>query len=299
MIRRLSFAAAAALLVSACATSSAPEACGRDCLEGAITTYLDAMIAKDPSRLTLADGTRFTEDGVEMRLGGGLWAEDAQLAGYRLDILDVREGQAASLVKVEAGGAPVLLALRLEVRAGGVVSQIETMAVRNQVEGMIFRPDAVVAPSEAMTLTPPEGSLDSREVMAEIASRYPRGLQVGSFVTTDVPFAPEAYRFENGQLMAGPGCSFFEGCDQIKTQRLPTLAGLVYYAAAIDEEQGIVLLRMDFGPGSLFPSPDRPEGQTLSVFEAFKVWGGEVHAVEAFMEAKPGEAPLGWEIVAF
>jgi hypothetical protein len=39
---------------------------------------------------------------------------------------------------------------------------------------------------------------------------------------------------------------------------------------------------MDFGPGSLFPSPDRPEGMTLSVFEAF-------------MEAKPGDAPFGWE----
>ncbi len=299
MVRRVSFAAASAALlaVAGCASTGggAEAACDRACLETAITDYLDALVAKDPDRLTLADGTRFTEDGVELRLGGGLWAEDPQLAGYRFDILDVAEGQAASLVKVEAGGAPVLLALRLKVEADGALSEIETMAVRNQAEGMIFRPDEIVTPSEAMTLTPPSSALNTREEMIDAAVRYPEGLQVGSFVTSDVPFTADAYRFENGQLMAGPGCTIFEGCTDIKTQTIPTLAGLTYYVAAVDEEQGVVLVRMDFGPGSLFPSPDRPEGMTLSVFEAFKVYGGQVHAVEAFMEAKPGDAPLGWE----
>lgn len=297
-MKKILVVAASAAVLAGCATTqsqTASASCDRACLEGAITGYLDAMVAKDPSRLTLTDGARFTEDGVELRLGGGLWAEDATLAGYRFDILDVAEGQAASLVKVEAQGAPVLLALRLKVEDGGAISEIETMAVRSQIEGMIFRPEQVVAPSEAMTLTPPAGSLDTREFMIDAASRYPQGLQVGSFVTSDVPFTADAYRFENGQLMAGPGCTFFEGCTDIKTQTIPTLAGLKYYVAAVDEEQGVVLVRMDFGPGSLFPSPDRPEGQTLSVFEAFKIYGGQVHAVEAFMEAKPGDAPLGWE----
>ncbi len=299
MVQRISFVAVSgALLASACATapSEKPVAgCDRTCLTAAITGYIDALVAKDPGRLTLADGARFTEDGVEMRLGGGLWAEDPSYAGYRLDIIDVREGQAASLVKVEADGSPVLLALRLKVQNDGAISEIETMAVRNQIEGMIFRPEEIVSVSEAMTLTPPAADLNTREEMIDAAVRYPQGLQVGSFVTSDVPFTADAYRFENGQLMAGPGCTFFEGCTDIKTQTIPTLAGLKYYVAAVDEEQGVVLIRMDFGPGSLFPSPDRPEGQTLSVFEAFKVYGGQVHAVEAFMEAKPGDAPLGWE----
>jgi hypothetical protein len=114
-------------------------------------------------------------------------------------------------------------------------------------------------------------------------------------VSVDAPFAADAYRFENGRLMAGPGCTFFPGCDHIKTQRLPTLSKLVYRVAAVDEEQGVVLIRMDFGPGSVFEAPDRPKGQSLSVFEAFKVYGGEIHAVEAFMKTKPAEQPLGWD----
>lgn len=269
-------------------------ACDRACLEGTVTAYLDALVAGDPSLLPLASDVRFTEDGHDMTLGEGLWASDVALADYRLDILDVRQGVAAALVKVEENGSPDHFALRLKVE-NGAVTEIETMVVRSQAEGMIFRPDALVTASDAMRYAPTSAERNTREEMIAAASRYPEGLKVGSFVTSDVPFAPDAYRFENGQLMAGPGCTIFEGCTNIKTQTVPTLSGLKYYVAAVDEQQGIVLIRMDFGPGSMFPAAGRPGGQTLSVFEAFKVWGGEVHAVEAFMEGKPGDEPLGWE----
>ncbi len=33
--------------------------------------------------------------------------------------------------------------------------------------------------------------------------------------------------------------------------------------AAVDEKQSVVLIRMDFGPGSVFPAPGRPKGQSL------------------------------------
>jgi hypothetical protein len=284
----------AGLLLAGCITTTRPSACDRACLSGALTTYLNALLAHDPGKLPLAKTVRFTEDGVDKKLGEGLWTDASGLSGFRFDIIDVRAQNAASLVKVEAGGKPVLLALRLHL-TDGKIDQVETMPVRSQAEGMIFRTDAIVKASPAMTLAPPKGSLNKRDEMAAIAVRYPEGLKIGSFVKSDVPFTDDAYRFENGQLMAGPGCTFFKGCDHIKTQTIPTLKGIKYYVAAVDEEQGVVLLRMDFGPGSLFPSKDRPAGQTLSVFEAFKVYGGQVHAVEAFMKAKPGDAALGWE----
>jgi hypothetical protein len=60
--------------------------------------------------------------------------------------------------------------------------------------------------------------------------------------------------------------------------------------AAVDEEMGIVLLRMNFGDtGSYGP------GNGLFVFEAFKVYGGQVHAVEAFMRVMPASTPFGWD----
>jgi hypothetical protein len=278
---------------SAAAAGEAP--CERACLSGLISTYLSALVSGDASHLPVTVSVRFTEDQEEKRLGReGLWARKVSLTGYRFDILDVRAGIAASLVKVQSDGMPTLLALRL-LTQGGRIAGIESIAVRSRAEGMIFEVDAIQMLSSAMALTPPAVQRDTRRDLIDIASHYPRGLQSGSFVTVDAPFTSDAYRFENGRLMAGPGCTFFPGCQYIKTQRIPTLSKLVYRIAAVDEEQGVVLIRMDFGPGSVFETPDRPKGQSLSVFEAFKVYGGQIHAVEAFMKTKPAVQPLGWE----
>ena len=43
--------------------------------------------------------------------------------------------------------------------------------------------------------------------------------------------------------MAGPGCLFAAGCDNIKTQRIPKLSGITYRVAAVDEDLGIVWIR--------------------------------------------------------
>ena len=36
----------------------------------------------------------------------------------------------------------------------------------------------------------------------------------------NAPFAPDAYRYENGRVMAGPDCKFSPGCENISTQSL-------------------------------------------------------------------------------
>jgi hypothetical protein len=114
---------------------------------------------------------------------------------------------------------------------------------------MIFAIDTIQTPSKAMNLELTPAQRNSREEAVGIAAKYPAGLKIGSFGNADTPFAPDAYRFENGRLMAGPGCTFMAGCESIKTQRFPTLAGIKYREPIVDEEQGIVLLRMNFGPG--------------------------------------------------
>jgi hypothetical protein len=76
----------------------------------------------------------------------------------------------------------------------------------------------------------------------------------------------------------------------IRTQKIPTLPDVTSRVAAVDEELGIVWLRMDFGAGSL---PDT--SKSLIVWEAFKVYGGQIHAVEAFMEQMPRGSSSGWE----
>jgi hypothetical protein len=142
-----------------------------------------------------------------------------------------------------------------------------------------------------MNLTLERSQLNTREELTRLALLYPAGLKVGSFVKVDAQFASDAYRLENGQRMAGPRCTFMPGCTNIREQRLPTLSGIVARVAAVDEREGIVSLRMSFGPGSLMSR----EG-ALIVWEMFKIYGGQIHAVEAFMRSASLGTGFGWDL---
>lgn len=267
--------------------------CDRSCLTGIMTQYLDALVARDPRGLPLAKDVRFTEDGREMPLGDGAWKTVSSRRPYRVDFIDVQEGIAAVHAVLEENGSPVLFAARLKV-IDRRIAEIETMVVRNASEGALFAPDTLKAPRPTMMYRPAASERMSRDEMVEMARRYPAGLRAGSFVAADVPFAPNAYRFENGVQMAGPGCTFQPpSCENMRTQQIPTLPQVTERLVAVDEEMGTVLFRLDFGPGSL-PGPAF-KGQSIVTFEAFKVYGGQVHAAEAVFEAAPVGASSGWD----
>jgi hypothetical protein len=291
MVHPLLVALALAIVV-AHPTPSEAQRCDRPCLADFITTYLDAMIAHDPERLHVSSRLRFTEDTVEMKLGEGLWKTATALRPYRQDFLDVREGVAGTHTVVEEDGRPVLLALRLKV-FGLALSEVETMVVRNRQEGVLFQPDAFTKPNAGMAYVPQKSELNTREEMIRIASLYPAGLRAGSFLMPDVPMSSDAYRFENGQKMAGPGCTFRPpSCENMKAQAIPKLAGLTYRVVLVDEEMGVVWLRQDFGSGSV---PGGQANTMLSTFEAFKVYAGMIHAAEAILEVEPVGTPSGWD----
>jgi hypothetical protein len=57
------------------------DACDRECLNGIAEQYLNALAAKDPSKLPLASATvKFTENGQRLRLGDGLTPWTWQIA---------------------------------------------------------------------------------------------------------------------------------------------------------------------------------------------------------------------------
>ncbi len=267
--------------------------CDRACLADVMTAYLESLVAHDASKAPLAANARFTEDAHELPVGDGLWKTATKLRPFRTDFLDPATGTAAVHAVLEESGTPVLLAARLRV-VGRRIAEVETIVVRSRQEGALFEPDALTQPSPAMVTAPPAAQRMPREALAEIALRYPAGLRIGSFEQSDVPFAPNAYRLENGVRMAGPGCTFQPpSCENMRGQRIPTLASIVAHVVAVDEQNGTVLLWMDFGPGSL-PGPPAAAPRSLVTFEAFKIHGGQVHAVEAVFEGMPAGTASGW-----
>jgi hypothetical protein len=283
VLRALVMLAAAAGVARAAAGD-----CDRECLRGLITQYLDALIAHNPGALPLSSTVRFTEDTSEMKLGDGLWKNATKIRAYRHDILDVRQGVAASQVIVEEAGSPVMLMLRLKA-ADKKIAEVETQVTRTQKQGAIFNINALQTARAAMNQAPEPSQLAPRAEAIRIAELYPAGLKVGDFVQTATPFAADGYRLENGTITAGVGCSR-AGCENMKTQKIMKHPAITTRVAAVDEELGIVLLRMNFGDTGSYGA-----GNALIVWEAFKVYGGQIHAVEAFMRVMPASAGSGWD----
>jgi hypothetical protein len=258
-----------------------------------ITAYLYSLLKHDTSKLPLSDKVRVTEDAVEKPLEkAGLVRTVTRLRGYRQDFLDERGGTAATSAIVEESGAPILLVVRLKV-ADQKITEIEMVATRSRAEGLIFNIDGLSAPSEEMNYAPRPGQLASREDALKAALHYPEGLNgATTFADVNAPFTPNAYRYENGQIMAGPDCKFAPGCQNISTQSLAIfkrLGKVTTRVVGVDERMGIVLLRLNWGVRE-------PMGDQLTAFEAFKVYDGQIHAVEAFIRILPLElAKGGWE----
>ncbi|HET7925023.1 MAG TPA: hypothetical protein VFL30_08995 [Rhodanobacteraceae bacterium] len=277
----------------AASASAQPNDCDRECLRSTVTTFLYALLEHEASKIPVAATVRVTEDAVEKPLANvGLLRTVTKLRGYRQDILDERAGMAGAAVIVEEVGAPVLLVVRLKV-VDQKIAEIETVATRSRAEGLIFNIDGLGTPSAQMSYAPRKDQLGSRQQMIDAAMHYPTGLNAAkTFAAVNAPFAPDAYRFENGQLMAGPGCTFNPGCQNISTQSLAIferLGDVATRVIGVDERMGIVWLRMAWGV--------RQEGgEQLTVWEAFKVYDGQIHAVEAFMRILPFEQRSGgWE----
>lgn len=285
--------------------------CDRACLKGMMTAYLNALVMQDPSKAPLSPKVRFTEDSKDLKVGEGFWKTATKLGDYRQDFIDVKDQVVASLVIVEENGKPAKYTARLKV-ADGKITEIETLVThageRASFANMTVRPD--------MGIEPPAAQRNKREELIRAADYYPRGLTAGGFDKVDAPFAKDAYRIENGMVMAGPGCGRggpggarsnagapnrgngavgatspqdVSTCLDIKTQKIIQHPDLTKSVVAVDEEQGIALLWMNFGDTGTYG-----EGNALVVFEAFKVFGGQIHAVEAFMKVLPKNTNRGW-----
>jgi hypothetical protein len=268
-------------------------ACDRECLRGKVTQLLYALVKHDVKGLPVADTLRVTEDAVQKPLAQvGLVKSVTGLRGFRQDIIDERAGVAGADVMVEESGAPVMLVVRLKVVADRI-TEIELVATRSRAEGLIFNIAGLSAPSAEMNYAPRPEQLGTRDDMIKAAMKYPEGLSAAkTFAAVNAPFAPNAYRYENGQVMAGPNCTFAAGCQNISTQSLAIFERLgdpQTRVIAVDERMGIVWLRMAWGV-------QKEGGDQLTVWETFKVYDGQIHAVEAFMRILPiDKRNGGWE----
>lgn len=300
---------------------AAPE-CDRQCLNGVMDRYLEALAANDPSRAPLDAAVRFTENAQELIVGDGLWATADSLRDFRIRIVDVPAGQVAHMGAMYEGGEAVLLNVRLKVR-GHKATEIEHVVVRSS-----RGPDAYEHVTEArsefsLTLAPERRR--ARDEMIRIADLYFEGIEQGTGQI--VPFSDECDRYENGlrttnnpELRLGApsegegdddafvsaaalGCE--EGFDRGGFGFITEIDPRRY--AVIDEEKGLVFGFFSFvhsgqepyvtlADGTQVPTAEfarRPNDVLIG--EVFRIVDGRIREIEAFGANMPYRAGTGWD----
>ena len=283
------YATLVALSGMLCALSLSPppvraQACDRACLTGMLTQFIDALVAHDPATLPLAANVRYTEDSRPAQLGQGIWRSVTAAGGFRQDYIDTRKQVAAAHVLLREGDTQVLYSVLLHV-ASMKITGIETL-VQRVAPGGKFQPTELGKPIRGMNDRIPAGKQHAREEMIRIALTYPEGLRVGNFTDGGTPFADNAYRVENGVITADQT----DARRRMYEQNIIVHPGIITSVAAVDEENGTVLLWMNFGhTGDAYGV-----GNALVTFEAFKVWDGKIQSVHAFFKGLPISTARFW-----
>lgn len=303
-----------------------PEPCERECLEGFVNQYLDALVAHNIFGLPLASRVKFTENAQPLDLGDGLWNVTTGVGKYKLIVVDPRSQQAGFLGTVLANDRPTTLALRLKLE-NRKISEIETLvSVSNPPpaagkgpapKGPPPAPTGAVA-LDALTLDPvfaqavPESERRTREQLIAAANAYYDAWERSD--TSLVQFDPPCNRIENGvQATNNRTPNIREGvidpralscADQIASRVFANYQ-VIYprRTPIVDEERQIVFgFFMYQQPGDLLEveSPGRgvykfsdanAQPGFVQAAQAFKILNGRIHRMEALTTMLPYGTP--------
>ena len=276
-----------------------------------VEAYLDALAAKDPSRLTWAEDAAFSENNVRLEIGDGLWNTASGVRdSYNLKVADPATGQGAWFGIVEEHGQPAIMGLRLGM-AGGRVAEVETIVCRSMEFGPFPNIETYVSPRPLMLADVPEAQRRPRAAMVRLANGYFDTLQLNDG-TLHTEFTDDCDRVENGLKttnnpniegypIAAMGCAdqFRQGQyiydDRLRDRRFPL----------VDEEKGIVLAGGFIDHCGKVVDVTWTDGvtKTKSVFhfphsfalmEMFKIVDGKIAGVEAVFVTVPYNMPSAW-----
>ena len=287
--------------------------CDRQCLYGFVDQYLQALVAKDPSRLPWAKSVKFTENNVVLAVGDGLWGTITGMGHEDARAADPANGQAAYLGVVSEHGQESFFALRLKID-DRKISEVETIVDRKGLgPGPFGDPDAIQQLPILLADVPPD-QRTPRAKMIALADGYFNTLQLNDGHIFTV-FDPACSRRENGVWTASdphpdPKSTYSQfgkfSCeegfklgnyhwdDRVRDRRFPL----------VDEEKGLILtaLFIDHSgrlqkytttDGVVHESPVK-QPHSFCALEMFKIQDGKIRHAEAVFITVPYYMPSPW-----
>jgi hypothetical protein len=317
-------AAALAAVLLAGPGSAQPPACDRQCLEGFVDRYLDALVKHDPGAAPLAPTARFTENGQRLTIGDGLWRSMKSKGTYRLFVADPEASQVAFMGTLEeenadpAKGTPALIALRLRI-AGGQITEVEQAVIRNV--DAANRVAALGSPHALFAESIPERERMSRADLIRTANSYFTGMQQNDG-KGEYPFAADCNRIENGTLTTNrptpagqtrpdPATASSYSAEWSCLEQFRS--GLLHFVTrirdrryvAVDPERGLVFAFAFFdhsaGDTRRFTAPNGrdvtagpAQPWTWYIAELFRIETDKLRQIEAVLDRVPYGMISGW-----
>ena len=273
-------------------------AASRERLIETVDSYLDALAANDPSRLKLAPGARYTENGQQLGFGRGIWRTSTGREKGGSYVADASTGQACFLGAANEAGSAVVLALRLRL-VDGAISEAESLVVR---QSRIMDAAAIVTPRSLYATSVEPAQRSPREDLIKVANSYLEAIEqhdAGLVAVRD-----DCIRIENGvQTILNedwPSEAFRMGvAEQIRSGNVSHIAAVRERRfPAVDEERGLVFAIFFFDhPGRAAGAADASPFKfpnSMMAFELFKIAAGEIVQIEAIADVFPYGMKSGW-----
>jgi len=284
--------------------------------------YFSALLAHDPRRVPLAPDVKVVENAKRIKPGEGLWkTTSAPPTEFRIVIPDTVSQQVGGMVMIQSDGKPAQVGFRLKVVDGKVVEAEHMIAMPRETSLANLQK---LRPGIMMEV--PYEYRDSRGRLLHIAKSYYDALDLNN--GSLAPFAPDCERRENGMRTAPFGGPVGGAGIPGGPQRPPSLVGMhdcksqldsqsMAYISTIDNRRveiadeltGLALGFSHFHHDMktteyrILNDPGR-ETTSMTAFRdpfdlpamhIYKIWGGQIHEIEAMGFIAPYNSPTGWE----
>lgn len=308
--------AAVLALATGTAVAATPE-CNHDraCLAAVMSTYLDALVKHNPAALPVTRNVKYTENGVRLNLGDGLWRTASALPTYRLDVIDEEAGQVGLLGRISENGNNNWFAVRLKVQPDSRVSEIEALINRSLSSGggPPVRTQVNTEPNPLMAEVIPPARRATRAELARAGDLYFSGIDEEDS-SRGVPFSPLCQRRENGVVTANNPAApkgsmqwldcksqFDTGFQVIVTdvrerrfEVVDRTKGLAFGWGYFDHNGSVAKFThtLDHKLADVPSSFRQPI--TFYIAEVFKVMDGKIRQIEAVLTTVPYEMGSSW-----
>ncbi len=307
-------------MAQAATKAPAPKTCDRDCLERLADNYIAALVAHDPHKVPLAADIKTVENAKRISPGEGLWkTATAGPTDFKILVPDTTSQEVGGMVMMQSEGKPAQVGFGLRLVDGKIVEAEHVIAVPREA----FMAN-LQKPRPGILMDIPYEYRDSRGRLLHMAKSYYDALDNNN--GSLAPFAPDCERHENGMRTAPSGGAATGPTIPGAPVRPPRLMGLqdctsqinsgtFQYITVIDnrrvevadEQTGLALGFSHFHHAmtqkefKILNDPNRDVMKMdykpfdLPAMHIFKIWGGQIHEIEAMGFTAAYNSPTGWE----